>query len=123
MNINLNSTNKNTGNKGEAIATKWLVEKDYTILHNNWRYKHFEVDIIATKNNCLHFIEVKTRTNTKFGLPEESINTAKMNALKKAASAFLEQFPQWKNLQFDVVAITLKNDTVIEIFLIEDVYF
>ncbi|MCU0320954.1 MAG: YraN family protein, partial [Chitinophagaceae bacterium] len=63
----MNSTNKNTGNKGEAIATNWLVEKDYIILYNNWRYKQTEVDIIATKNNCLHFIEVKTRTNTKFG--------------------------------------------------------
>jgi putative endonuclease len=119
----LNSKNKNTGNKGEAIATEWLVEKEYIILYNNWRYKQTEVDIIATKNNCLHFIEVKTRTNTKFGLPEESITTAKMNALKRAASAYIEQFPQWKNLQFDVVAITLKNDVATEIFFIEDVYF
>lgn len=119
----MNSTNKNTGNKGEAIATKWLVEKDYTILHNNWRYKHTEVDIIATKNNCLHFIEVKTRTNTKYGLPEESITSAKMNALKKAASGFLETFPEWKKIQFDVIAITLTKSIPAEIFLIEDVYF
>ena len=116
-------SNKNKGNIGEAIATNWLVHKNYAILHNNWRYKQTEVDIIATQNNCLHFVEVKTRTNTKFGLPEESITTAKMNALKRAASAYLEANPQWKKIQFDVIAITLKQQTATEIFLIEDVYF
>jgi putative endonuclease len=55
----LNLSNKNKGNIGEAIATNWLVHKNYTILHNNWRYKQTEVDIIATQNNCLHFVEVK----------------------------------------------------------------
>jgi Holliday junction resolvase-like predicted endonuclease len=46
-----------------------------------------------------------------------------MNALKRAASAYLEANPQWKKIQFDVIAITLKQQTATEIFLIEDVYF
>ena len=114
---------KLTGNKGEIIATNYLQEKGFTIIENNWRHKHLEVDIIASRSNRLHFVEVKTRTNTKFGLPEDSISQAKMNHLKKAAEAYLYQHPEWLKIQFDVIAITLKKDILAEIFVIEDVFF
>ena len=114
---------KVTGNKGEAIATNYLQEKGYAIIENNWRHKHLEVDIIASRHNRLHFVEVKTRTNTKFGLPEDSISQAKMNHLKKAAEEYLNQHPEWLKIQFDVIAITLKKEVVVEIFVIEDVFF
>ena len=117
------TNHKLTGNKGEIIATNYLQEKGYTIIENNWRHKHLEVDIIASNNNRLHFVEVKTRTNTKFGLPEDSISQAKMNHLKKAAEEYLYQHPEWLKIQFDVIAITLKKDSVVEIFVIEDVFF
>ena len=93
------------------------------LIEKNWRHKHWEVDIIASKGKLLHFIEVKTRSNYRFGYPEESIGNDKMNALKKAAEEYLYQHPQWKYIQFDVVAITLQAETVKEILLIEDVYF
>ncbi|MBC7651104.1 MAG: YraN family protein [Deinococcales bacterium] len=117
------TNHKLTGNKGEIIATNYLQDKGYAIIENNWRYKHLEVDIIASNNNRLHFVEVKTRTNTKFGLPEDSISQLKMNHLKKAAEEYLYQHAEWLKIQFDVIAITLKKDTVVEIFVIEDVFF
>lgn len=117
------TTHKLTGNKGETIAADYLQEKDYIIVERNWRHKHLEVDIIASNNKKLHFVEVKTRTNTKFGLPEDSISQAKMNHLKKAAEEYLYQNSQWLKIQFDVIAITLKKEIVVEIFLIEDVFF
>ncbi|MBS1627189.1 MAG: YraN family protein [Bacteroidetes bacterium] len=115
--------NKDKGNQGENIASDYLLKKGYAILHRNWRHKQREIDIIAAKNNTLHFIEVKTRTSNKFGLPEESISDYKMNALKKAAEAFLLQNAEWNQIQFDVVAITLSSNKVEEIFIIEDVFF
>jgi putative endonuclease len=115
--------NKITGNKGEAIANNYLLENGYTIVERNWRFKHLEVDIIAHKNDKLHFVEVKTRTNNKFGLPEESISQTKMDRLKRAAEAYLYQHPQWLKIQFDVMAITLKKEVAQEIFMIEDVFF
>ncbi len=114
--------NKQTGNKGESLAANYLETLGFNIIIKNWRYKHLEIDIIASKNNRLHIIEVKTRTNTKYGQPEQSISHAKMQHLKNAASAYLNENPQWTTIQFDVVAILLskpKND----ILLIEDVYF
>lgn len=115
--------NKFIGNKGEDIAANWLVQNGYKIMHRNWRFKKTEVDIIAAKQNKLHFVEVKTRTNQKFGLPEESISKQKLEALKKAAVAYLEEYTTWKNIQFDVIAITLHNNNVIDFLLIEDVFF
>lgn len=115
--------NRITGNKGEEIAAGYLVKNGYSLLARNWRYRHWEVDIIASKNGFLHFIEVKTRYSLRYGRPEESITRDKMNNLKNAAEEYQYQHPEWKYIQFDVMAITLVNDEVKEIFVIEDVYF
>lgn len=111
-----------TGSTGEALAATYFTQNGYTILHTNWRHSHWEVDIIATKNNVLHFIEVKTRKTKKYGLPEESVSKKKIQNLINASEEYLYQHPQWQRIQFDILAITiLKNDPV-EYFLIEDVY-
>jgi putative endonuclease len=110
-----------TGREGEILAAIYLEQKGYTLLHKNWRHKNWEVDIIASMNNRLHIIEVKTRTSTFFGHPEENMTNAKMQYLINAAEEYMNQNPQWQQLQFDILAITLMNDEV-EYFLIEDVY-
>ena len=63
------SQNLETDKRGEDIATHFLIQKGYTIQERNWRHKHWEVDIIASKGTILHFIEVKTRTNMHYGYP------------------------------------------------------
>jgi putative endonuclease len=108
---------------GEQIATQYLMEKGFTILERNWRHHHLEVDIIATKEDLLHIIEVKTRHSLRFGRPEESITRDKMTFLKNAAEAYQFKHPIWKYLQFDVIAITIIGNESREIFMIEDVYF
>lgn len=115
--------NNITGSKGEALAAEWLQQKGYVILERNWRHKRCEIDIIATRNNRLHIVEIKTRTTATFGLPEESINRQKMNCLKQAALAYQAQHSAWVLLQFDVLSISLYTGTPAEYFLIEDVFF
>ncbi|MEI8111614.1 MAG: YraN family protein [Chitinophagia bacterium] len=115
--------NLETGNLGEELAANQLIEKGFIILERNWTHRHWEVDIIASFNNRLHFIEVKTRKSIRFGYPEESITREKMNHLKNAAEAYQEAHPEWKYIQFDVVAITLNESSVKDFLLIEDVYF
>ena len=114
---------QHTGKLGEAIAASFLQEKGYTILERNWRFSHWEVDIIACLGNRLHFVEVKTRHTLQFGRPEESISREKMQHLRNVAEEYQYRHPRWKYLQFDVLAITLLNGTADEIFLIDDVYF
>ena len=115
--------NQITGNKGEELASIYLVKKGYTLVERNWRFRHWEVDIIASKDRFLHFIEVKTRFSLRYGRPEESITKFKMSNLRNAAEEYQYQHQEWKYIQFDVLAITLLNEEVKEIFMIEDVYF
>jgi putative endonuclease len=111
-----------TGKKGEDIAADYLVHQQYQLLHRNWRSGKSEIDIIASCEDTLHFIEVKTRNSKNFGLPESKVNAAKLKQLKLAAAAYLEQNPQWKFIQFDIVSINLEPGRVPEIYLIKDAF-
>ena len=115
--------NKDTGFLGENKAAEYLIQHGYTILNRNWRFKQLEIDIIASKEHCLHIIEVKTRWTTNFGFPEQRIDAQKMQFLKNGAALFQYQHPNWKRIQFDVIAIQLYTLEKWEIFFIEDVYF
>jgi putative endonuclease len=116
-------SNKSIGNQGEQMACAYLTANGFSIIHTNWRYSHWEIDVIATKNNCLHFIEVKTRTNVQFGLPEESISPKKIKFVKQAAEEFLLKHPSYSLIQFDVLAISLtkKEQPIIDFF--EDAFY
>jgi putative endonuclease len=114
--------NINIGNRGEAIAKDYLIQQGFTIIAVNWRYKHWEIDIICSKENKLFFIEVKTRSSNAFGHPEQAVTTKKLNAIKKGAEQYLLQNPNWQLIQFNVIAIILKKGKVAEIEMIEDVF-
>ena len=110
------------GKRGEDLAATFLLDKGYEILHRNWRYSYFEIDIIATKNNKLHFVEVKMRSSTLYGLPEDGVTKKKFKKLLAAADEFLHIHPLFRHVQYDVLAITKNKKEPIEYFLIEDVY-
>ena len=114
------ATHNDLGKEGEALAVKWFIQHGCEILHTNWRHSHYEVDIIASRKNVLHFIEVKARRSKKFGYPEEGVGKKKIQNLMNAAEEFLHQFPEWKRIQFDILSILLKKDEH-NYFLIEDV--
>jgi putative endonuclease len=116
------ATHITLGKQGEELAKVWLQKNNYILLHVNWRYSHYEIDIIAEKNNILHFIEVKARRSTRFGNPEESVTKKKIQNLMNAAEEFLYQFPEWKRVQYDVLSILIKKNNEHEYFWIEDVY-
>ena len=110
------------GKEGEELALAWLRSKGYNILHCNWRFKHLEIDIIATKESMLRIIEVKARKYFPGAYPEESVTKKKFNFLKKAADEFLYQHPEYKDTRFEVLAITVHHDKDPDYFLIEDVF-
>lgn len=111
-----------TGKEGEQMGTKYLVDAGYAVLEKNWRHSHWEVDVIAVKDNILHFIEIKTRRTKKFGLPEEKVGKKKMQNLVNAAEQYLYLYPQWKRIQFNILSILIIKTKPVEYFLLEDVY-
>lgn len=110
------------GKEGEELAVKWLVENGFTILHRNWRFRHFEIDIIAVKNKVLHIIEVKVRRQSLFGNPEDSVTRKKFKRLQKAVDQFLYLYPNYIWLQYGILSITLYKNKDPEFFYIEDLY-
>lgn len=110
-----------TGKSGEEMALKYFQNRSYQIVEQNWRYSHWEVDIIASKNNTLHFIEVKTKRTKNFGNPEEAVSNKKIKNLINAAEQYLYIHPEWKRIQFDILSITMLKDEPEEYFLIEDI--
>lgn len=111
-----------TGRLGEQLGAAWLIENGYQLIAQNWRHSHWEVDIIAAKENILHFIEVKTRRTKKFGHPEAAVTKKKIQNLINASEEFLYQFPLWKRIQFDILSITIIKNEPVEYFFIEDVF-
>jgi putative endonuclease len=109
-----------TGKMGELLAHEYFQSKGYRIIKTNWRKQYLEVDIIAVRKGVLHFIEVKTKTNSKYGYPEEEVTLNKMRYLISAAEAYLFEYPQWERIQFDILSIILRP--TLSFYLIEDVY-
>ena len=110
------------GKLGEKLAEEYLIKNGYNILYRNWRYSHYEIDIIATKSNLIHFVEVKIRTSKKFGFPEESVTKKKIKSLLNAVDEFLFRHPVYKNFHLDILSISTNRNSEPEYLLIEDVY-
>ena len=77
------------GKVGESLAVKHLERLGYTIIERNFMAKQGEIDIIARDKKEIVFVEVKTRTNIKFGKPVEAINEAKQKHLISTVKYYL----------------------------------
>lgn len=99
------------GRWGENVAAYYLEKKGYQIMARNVRTPRGEIDLVVSQNapgtGCLVFVEVKTRTNDHFGLPEEAVDARKLEHLFLAAEAYLQDHPEWSGCDWriDVIAI------------------
>lgn len=62
------------GNKGEMLASRYLLDKGYAVLHYNWRSGHKEIDLIAQQRDTLVFVEVKSRASDMYGNAEDAVD-------------------------------------------------
>ena len=98
------------GKLGEDLAAEFLSKKGYKILLRNYKNKYGEIDIIALNRTALVFIEVKARTSTFFGRPEEAVNYTKQKRITNAAEYFLSNNSlPYKSCRFDVISINLTD--------------
>lgn len=96
---------------GENYAVNYLRELNFIILERNFRFSRFgEIDIIASENEYICFIEVKTRTSNLFGMPAESVNINKQKKIKMLAQIYLKGKELFnKNVRFDVVEVFIEH--------------
>ncbi len=102
-------TRKQLGRFGEDIAAKYLKKQGYKILARNWRKKWGEIDIVAQKQGCIIFCEVKTlrQAQGKPFVPEDEIDYKKTRQLIKMAQIYLSsnKIPLESPWQIDILAI------------------
>ncbi len=109
---------KISGRQGEEIAAKYLESKGYEILARNYRMKRCEIDIIAKEKEICIFIEVKSRSSSDFGFPEDFLTPQQEGRIRGAATYYLaEQNMTPKDIRFDIISVLANGqDTEIEHF-------
>ncbi len=94
------------GSWGEKIAEDYLTQQGLQVLLRNYRTPYGEIDLVMQDQELVVFVEVKTRTNLKFGNPEESITVRKKERMLRCAEACLQDHPEWgPNYRIDVMAV------------------
>lgn len=106
----MQNNSQKLGIEGEMLARDYLLKQGYGILELNWRYKKYEIDIIAKKDQSLVFVEVKTRKNNTFGEPELFVTKQKQKFLIAAASQYIIQNNIELESRFDIIAILQLNN-------------
>ena len=76
------------GQLGEQQAKKYLKNKGYHFIAQNFHTKFGEIDLIFKDDDQIVFVEVKTRSSNYTGLPEEAITSKKISHLKKTIDIF-----------------------------------
>jgi putative endonuclease len=99
---------KELGDAGEKLAKNFLKKKGYKIRETNFRCREGEIDIIAQKKDYLVFVEVRTKTSSSFGSPEESVTFAKKERLIASALTYLNSHQDLsESWRIDFVAVEL----------------
>lgn len=109
--------NKILGDFGEKLAQNFLLKQKYKIIEANYKNSIGELDIVCfdKKEKTYVFVEVKTRTSAKFGLPREAVNIAKQNKLRLVATEYIKSHKIFnQKVRFDVIEILDEDITHIK---------
>ena len=96
------------GKAGEDAAVQYLEQHEYPIPHRNWRKGHLELDIVAAQNGELIIVEVKTRTDTDFALPQDAVTPQKIRRTVIAADTYIKLFQIDASVRFDIITVVGK---------------
>ena len=114
-------SNTKKGELGESLAINYLKSKGMKIETQRFRHGRNEIDVICLDRETLVFVEVKFRTSSQFGFPEESVTEQKMDRIKACAEEYCYQ-KDWKgDIRFDILSITEIGNRV-EYVLLADAF-
>ncbi len=101
---------KELGIIGEKLAKDFLKKRGYRIHKTNFSCRVGEIDIIARKNDCLVFVEVRTKASIDFGSPEESMTLAKREKIVAVALSYLNKYQNQSSKKWRIDFIGLELD-------------
>ena len=94
------------GEIGEDLASRYLLDNGYELLHRNWRSGHHEVDIVAEFHGLIVFVEVKARKDENFLPAWTAVDKHKRKNLSAAAQQYMAENKLTDNpLRFDVITV------------------
>jgi putative endonuclease len=92
--------------RGEEVAALYLERRGWRIVERNFRRREGEIDLIASREGTLAFVEVKTRRSCAYGTPAEAVTARKRAHIRTVARLFLlERRPRAEDIRFDVMEI------------------
>ncbi|MFK4301422.1 MULTISPECIES: YraN family protein [unclassified Paenibacillus] len=105
---------KAKGALGEQAAASFLENLGYRIIERNWRCRSGEMDLIASREDILVFIEVRSRSSSNYGTPAESITARKITQVRQTAAVYLHMngigdVP----IRFDMISVRLIDETAV----------
>ena len=100
-------TGRARGEAGERAAEQYLEKLGARILRRNYSCRGGEIDLIALDDETLLFVEVKLRSNERYGTPGEAVNCAKRRRICRAALTYLHEIGEVEvPMRFDVIEVT-----------------
>lgn len=92
------------GQQGEQIVLEHYLNLGYELVTKNFQYykqgtqgRQGEIDLIMKRENKLYLIEVKTRSNGRYGTTIGQISVTKLKTLYKTFLKFLQVNPQFRS--------------------------
>lgn len=108
------------GRRAEAAALAYLEMRGFKIIEQNYRRPRCEIDIIASKDEVIHFIEVKYRFDDEQGSGLEAITSAKLKRMRRGAWTWVDEY-KWRG-QYVLSAIELAGPKFTVLSFVENVY-
>lgn len=107
----------NSGGQAEQAAAKYLHEKGYEIINQNWRTRSCEIDIVAKKDEHIYFIEVKYRRLISWGAGLEYITPKKIKQMKFAAEQWISANQPFDSYHLSAIEVSGEQFAVTEFLL------
>lgn len=106
------------GQEGEKAGADFLLAQGYKILYRNYKFPSCEIDLIVQppRSSVYVFVEVKTRSNTAYGAPCDSVDQRRINKILNASKEFIIwQHLKNPEIRFDVISILWRPNTTPQI--------
>ncbi|QYK61594.1 MULTISPECIES: YraN family protein [Paenibacillus] len=105
---------KAKGAMGEEAAALFLENLGYRIIERNWRCRSGEIDLIAKQEHILVFIEVRSRSSSKYGTPAESVTARKIAQVRQTAAVYLHMNGIGEApIRFDMISAQLTDEKAV----------
>ena len=107
----LSKSTKSIGDRFEKVAANYLKDQGVTLISKNFTAKYGEIDLIGLERDILVFFEVRARSSTNHGRPEETVTAQKQQRIRRTADKFLQTNTKYRNTlcRFDVISIVYSD--------------